>query len=159
MQDVLTPINAKTPAFPEDEHRDFGPWGLSFANDTWDLRRAVVLEGYAKEERGGDQVQRFIQYVDLETLAPLYYASWDHRDEQIDVGMHAGRWSEEREDYRPWPDDPDRPVRVIDTVGASFANISVDGGWRRESWHIVATPPPDDVVRRELSVTNLTKRH
>ena len=158
VQDVLTPINAHTPAFPEDPQRDFGPWGLSFANDTWDVRRAVVLEGRAREERGGEQVQRFVQYVDLESLAPLYYASWNSRDEPIDVGMHVGRWSEERPDYRRWPDDPERPVRVIDTVGAAFANLSVDGGWRRESWGIVATPPQDDVVRRDLSVSNLTKR-
>ena len=157
VQDVLTPINASTASFPEDPERDFGPWGLSFANDRWDLRRAVVLEGAARSERGGEQVVRFIQYVDLQSLAPLYYASWDSRDEVIDVGMHVGRWSEERKDYRPWPDDEERPIRVIDTVGASFANISVDGGWRRESWRIVATPPPDQEFKRSLSVSNLTK--
>ncbi len=157
VQDVLTPINAKSPAFPEETQRDFGPWGLSFANDRWDLRRAVVLEGRAKEDRGGERVVRFIQYVDLQSLAPLYYASWDVRDEQIDVGMHVGRWSEDREDYPAWPDDPKRPIRVIDTVGASFANISVDGGWRRESWNIVATPPEEQIFKRSLSVSNLTR--
>ena len=157
VQDVLTPINAGTPVFPLDPERDFGPWGLSFGNDRWDLRRAVVLEGRAKQQRSGDQVVRFLQYVDLQTLAPLYYASWDYRDEPIDVGMHAGRWSDEREGYPAWPDDPQRPIRVIDTVGASFANISVDGGWRRESWEIVSTPPPDPAFRRSLSVSNLTK--
>jgi len=98
-------------------------------------------------------------YVDLQTLAPLYYASWDYRDEEIDVGMHAGRWSEEREDYPAWPDDPKRPIRVIDSVGASFANLSVDGGWRRESWEIVSTPPPEREFKRSLSVNNLTKHH
>lgn len=157
VQDVLTPINAQTPSFPEERERDFGPWGLSFANDRWDLRRAVVLEGRAKEDRSGDRVVRFIQYVDLQTLAPLYYASWDYRDEQIDVGMHVGRWSEERDDYRRWPDDEKRPIRVIDTVGASFANISVDGGWRRESWDILSTPPPEQAFKRALSVSNLTR--
>ena len=65
-----------------------------------------MLEGRAKEQRSGEHVVRFIQYVDLQTLAPLYYASWDSRDEQIDVGMHVGRWSEEREGYPRWPDDP-----------------------------------------------------
>ncbi|MBW2267192.1 MAG: DUF1329 domain-containing protein [Deltaproteobacteria bacterium] len=158
VQDILTPINASTPAFPVDPQRDFGPWGLSFANDRWDLRRAVVLQGRAKEERGGDRVVRFVQYVDLQTLAPLYYASWDHRDELIDVGMHVGRWSEEREGYPAWPDAPERPIRVIDTVGAAFANISVEGGWRRESWEIISTPPPDQEFKRLLSVGNLTRR-
>lgn len=158
VQDVLTPINAHTPSYPTDPERDFGPWGLSFGNDRWDLRRAVVLEGRAKAPRSGQQTVRFVQYIDLQSLAPLYYASWDFKDEQIDVGMHVGRWSEEREEYPPWPDDEDRQVRVIDSVGASFANISVDGGWRRESWEIVSTPPDDRTLKRELSVSNLTRR-
>jgi hypothetical protein len=158
VQDVLTPINADRPGYPTQTEREFGPWGLSFASDTWDLRRAVVLEGRAKEGRGGKRVDRFIQYIDVQTLAPLYYASWDSREEQIDVGMHVGRWSEEREDYPRWPDDPERPVRVIDPVGAAFANISEDGGWRRESWEIVSTPPDDRTLKRTLSVNNLTKR-
>ena len=158
VQDVLTPISAKRPGYPTQTEREFGPWGLSFASDRWDLRRAVVLEGRAKDERGGKQVDRFIQYIDVQTLAPLYYASWDVREEQTDVGMHVGRWSEEREGYPRWPDDPERPIRVIDPVGAAFANISEDGGWRRESWEIVSTPPDDRALERMLSVSNLTKR-
>jgi hypothetical protein len=158
VQDVLTPINARTPAYPTDPDREFGPWGLSFASDRWDLRRAVVIQGRAKEARGGDRVNRFIHYLDVQTLAPLYFASWDGRDEQIDVGMFVGRWSEERDGYQPWPDDAERPLRVIDPAGASFANISDDGGWRRESWEVVATPPDDRKLKRDLSVNNLTKR-
>jgi hypothetical protein len=103
-------------------------------------------------------VNRFVQYIDAQTLAPLYYASWDSRDEAIDVGMFVGRWSEGRQGYRPWPDAPERPVRAIDPVGAAFANVSEDGGWRRESWEIVSTPPSDEVLKRELSVAELTKR-
>jgi hypothetical protein len=158
VQDVLTPINSSTPAYPTAPDREFGPWGLSFASDRWDLRRAVVIEGRAKRDRGGEHVNRFIQYVDAQTLAPLYYASWDSRDEQIDVGMQVGRWSEERPDYPRWPEDPERPIRVIDPVAASFANVMDDGGWRRESWEMVATPPDDRALERALSVSNLTKR-
>jgi hypothetical protein len=158
VQDVLTPINAKTPAFPADAERDFGPWGLSFASDRWDLRRALVIEGRARAERGGDQVARRVLYADLQTLAPLYYASWDARGEAIDVGMFVGRWSEERAGYPRWPDDPARPIRVVDPAGASFAHVAQGGGWRRESWEMVSTPPVDDEVRRLLSVKELTKR-
>ena len=158
VQDVVAPINAATPAYPKDPEREFGPWGLSFASDRWDLRRAVVIEGRAKGTRSGDQAARFVLHLDAQTLAPLYYASWDARDEQIDVGLHVGRWSEAREDYRAWPGDADRPVRVIDSVGAAYANVMEDGGWRRESWEIVSTPPDDGTVKRQLSVSNLTKR-
>jgi hypothetical protein len=100
-----------------------------------------------------------VLYLDAQTQLPLYYAAWDARDEQIDVGLHVGRWSEGREGYRPWPDDGKRAVRVIDPVGAAYANILEGGGWRRESWEIVSTPPDDATVKRQLSVSNLTKRH
>jgi len=157
VQDVLTPINAATPSYPEASERNFGPWGLSFANDRWDLRRALVLEGRFKGTRGGDQTARLVLYVDLETQQPLYYLSYDARGEAIDVGMFVGRWSEDRPDYPKWPDDPARPMRVIDSVGESFANLSEGGGWRRESWKAVAVPPGDDSLGKLLSVDNLTK--
>ena len=158
-RDVLTPINASRPSYPEVKDRDFGIWGLSFASDRWDLRRAVVIEGRYKSHTGGSQVARFVLYVDAQTAMPLYYMSFDSRDERIDVGMFVGRWSEGRKDYRPWPGDSGLPVRVIDSVGESFANIAEDGGWRRESWTIVSTPPDDKALQRELSMTNLGKGH
>ncbi len=158
LQDVLTPINAAAPSYPEANERNFGPWGLSFGSDRWDLRRALVLEGRFKGTRGGDQTARLVLYVDLETLQPLYYLSYDRREEAIDVGMFVGRWSEDRADYPKWPDDPTRPVQVIDSVGESFANLSEGGGWRRESWSMVAIPPSDVNVPGLLSVDSLTKR-
>ena len=83
--------------------------------------------------------------------------SFDSRDEPIDVGQYVGRWSEDREDYPRWPDDPERPVRVIDSVGAAFANLQDIGGWRRETWDMVSTPPDGNEIRRLVSVNNLTK--
>ena len=158
-KDVLTPINASRPSYPEVKERDFGPWGLSFATDRWDLRRAVVIEGRFKGQAGGTQVARYVLYVDAQTAKPLYYISFDSRDERIDVGMFVGRWSETREDYRRWPGAPKQQIRVIDSVGESFANIAEDGGWRRESWTAVSTPPDDKTLKRELSVNNLSKQH
>ena len=158
VRDVLTPINATTPSYPQDEERDFGLWGLSFASDTWDLRRAVVIEGAAHRTRGVDAIARVRLHVDVQTGQPLYYVSYDPKGELIDVGMYVGRWSESREDYRRWPDRPELPVRVIDTVGASFAHMHGGGGWRRESWTMVSTPPDDKTLKRQLSVSNLTRR-
>lgn len=158
VQDVLAPLNAVSPAYPENEDREFGPWGLSFASDRWDLRRALVIAGTMREKTGGDSAQRFELYVDLQTLQPLYYMSWDSRGERVDVGYYVGRFSEDRPDYPKWPDDPDRPMRVIDPVGAAFANLSDGGSWRRESWDVVSAPPEDKVVKRQISVGQLTKR-
>ena len=74
------------------------------------------------------------------------------------MGYYVGRFSEDRPDYPEWPDDPDRPMRVIDPVGAAFANLSDGGSWRRESWDVVSAPPEDKVVKRQISVGQLTKR-
>lgn len=157
VHDVLTPINAATPAYPEAEDREFGPWGLSFASDRWDLRRALVLRGTLHRDVGGANLQRFEMYVDLQTLVPLYYMSYDDKNERIDVGYYVGRWSEDRPDYPRWPDDPARPVRVLDPTGAAFANLGQQGSWRRESWDMVSTPPDDAAVKRMISVAELTK--
>ena len=50
-------------------------------------------------------------------------------------------------------------MRVIDSVGAAFANLAESGSWRRESWDNVSTPPPDDELKRLTSTGQLTKRH
>jgi len=158
MHDVLTPINAASSCYPENPDRDFGPWGLSFASDRWDLRRALVLEAMSKEPMGGDRDAKQILYVDLQTLQPLYMATYDSKGEMTNAGTYVSRWSEDQEDYPPWPDDPRREIRVLDSVGAAFANLSEAGSWRRESWDNVATPPPDRTVKRMISVSELTKR-
>jgi hypothetical protein len=157
IHDVLAPINTKKLGYPAEENRDFGPWGLSFADDTWDLRRALVLETIAKQDVGTEVNNRQILYVDLETLQPLYLATFDKKDEMTNVGMYVSRWSEDRTDYPRWPDDPELPVRVLDSVGASFANLAESGSWRRESWENVGTPPSDNEVKRLISVSQLTK--
>ena len=158
-QDVLTPINSAGPLYPAvaAEDRGFGNYGLSFASDRWDLRRALVLEARVVDGGGSGDAHRVVHYVDMQTLVPLYYLSYDARGEALDFGMYAGRWSEERADYPRWPDDEEREIRIIDTVGATYANLSEFGGWRRESWEIVSTPPSDREVRRLISVSDLSK--
>jgi len=158
LHDVLTPINSIKAAYPEQKDRNFGAWGLSWANDRWDLRRALVLELVAKGGHHGEQVARQLLYVDLQTLSPLYLATFDSKDELTNIGYFAGRWSEARKDYPRWPGDETKPVRVIDPVGAAFANLAEAGSWRRESWQNVSTPPKDRVVKRMVSVNQLTKR-
>jgi len=159
MQDVLAPINLQAPMWPEEDERDFGPWGLSFASDRWDLRRALVLEARIKGKPRERGEARQTLYIDLQTLVPLYYVSYDAKDAPIDVGVFAGRWSEDRGNYPKWPESPERPIRVIDSVGAAFANLAVDGSWRRESWDLVGTPPSDDELHKLTSVNDLTKGH
>ncbi len=160
VQDVLTPINATNPMYPEEKGRDFGVWGVSFASDRWDLRRALVLEAkYKSPDEEKERLARMVMHFDLQTLVPLYYQSWDKRGETIDVGLYVGRFSEDRDDYPRWPDDDSRPVRVIDPVGAAFANVSERVGWRRESWNATSMPSNSKDERNKISVQGLTKGH
>jgi hypothetical protein len=157
LQDLLAPIHIASPVYPAEKEREFGPWGLSFASDRWDLRRALVLEGRIKGKPGERGEARVTWYFDLQTLVPLFYMAYDAKDEPVDIGVFASRWSEDRPDYPRWPDDPKRPVRVLDSMGAAFANLAEDGSWRRESWELVSTPPPDQELQHLVSSTNLSK--
>ena len=144
-QDVLAPINAVKPAYPTDLARDFGPYGLSWASDRWDLRRALVLEAIPRKgiEQGDEEVARSVLWLDLQTLYPLYYASYDAKGEPIDVGYYVGRWT--------------KGERVIDPVGQAFANLRLRASWRRESWQVESTPESDGKVRQAISLKNLNK--
>ena len=114
---------------------------------------ASLEEGFSSDDISGTRL-----YLDLQTLQPLYMATFDGEGEMTNVGVYAGRWSEDRPAYPPWPDAPERAVRVLDPVGAAFANVAIDVGWRRESWDMVATPLPEAAQQRQLSVNQLTKR-
>jgi hypothetical protein len=157
VRDLLAPINSKTPAYPEVDDRDFGPWGISFANDRWELRRSIVLEGRLKEGRFEDRVHRFVWYLDLQTLTPLYHVGIRDDGSPGAVGYFVGRWSEDRESYPPWPDDGARPVRVIDSVGAGLVDWTQKEGVRIEHWDTVAIPPADKRVKRMISESGLRR--
>jgi hypothetical protein len=155
LHDVLAPINTARPMWPAAKDRDFGPSGLSLAGDRWELRRAIVLD--ARRRGDATPTGRFRLYADLQTLQPLYLATYDAADELLDVAIFASRWSEDRPDYPRWTDDAKRPVRVLDPVATVVAGVGRPGGWRRESWDMVSTPPAEAELRRMISMSELTR--
>ena len=155
VRDVLAPINARAPAYPDDKARGFGPAGVSFANDRWELRRAIVLEGRLKEGSFGDGVRRFVWYLDLQTLAPLYYAAYRDDAAPGGLGYFVGRWSEDRADYPHWPGDPARPVRVIDQVGSALIDWNDQDSVRSEHWRTVSIPSDEKKLARTISQSSL----
>jgi hypothetical protein len=158
VRDLLAPINARVPSFPEDEKRGFGPMGVSYASDRWELRRTVVIEGRFREGAFGDGVTRFRWYLDLQTLFPLYYAAYRESGAQGGLGYFVGRWSEDREGYPRWPDDPARPVRVLDTVGEALVDWNDQDVVRAESWSAVSIPKDEKKLLRSLSQSSLRGR-
>ena len=158
VRDVLAPINARLPAYPTDGERGFGPAGVSFADDRWELRRAIVIEGRFKEGAFGDGVRRYIWYLDLQTLFPLYYAAYRDAGTQGGLGYFVGRWSEDRPDYPRWPDDPARPVRVLDQVGTALIDWNNQDSVRTEYWKAVSVPVDEKKLVRSMSQSSLRGR-
>lgn len=106
VRDVLAPINAREPMYPDPRgrRRNFGKSGISFATDRWELRRALVLEGRLREGHfeDGAGADRFQWYVDLQTLFPLDYVglSDDPGEPGGGVAIFVGRWGSAA-DLRP----------------------------------------------------------
>ena len=150
--DVFAPINTGKDTWPVDKSRGYGPWGISFADDRWELRRAIVLEGERPEGQYEDGTTRFVWYLDLQTLTPLYYAAYRGEREVAGIGYFVSRWSEDRPDYPRWPDDPTRPVRKLDEIGAAFVDWNDQHAVRIESGDDVGVPESDKKLGRKLSV-------
>lgn len=158
VRDLLAPINARVSAWPADAERGYGPMGASFASDRWELRRALVLEGRFRGGAFGDGVTRFRWYLDLQTLFPLYYAAYREKGAQGGIGVFVGRWSEDRPDYPRWPDDPARPVRVLDDAGSAIVDWNDQDVVRSESWNAVSIPRDEKKLLRSLSQASLRGR-
>ena len=150
--DLLAPINAAKDTWPVEKERSYGPWGISFAGDRWELRRTIVLEGKLKDGAFEDGTNRFVWYLDLQTLAPLYYAGYRKDGEVAGLGYYVWRWSEDRPGYPRWSGVPARPLRTLDQVGEAFVDWNDQHAVRIESGNQVGVPQSDKKLRRKLSV-------
>jgi hypothetical protein len=147
-REVLAPINSSRAGYPRNEFKNFGPSGLSVADDRWDVRWAVVLEGLAKQPgRGFDAITI---YVDYQTQVPLYIMTERRNGRPVEIGIPVHRFSGDVFDYPEWPGG----VRalVFDPVAAVYFNASTGGsGWRRESYAVQSVPASNAALMRYLS--------
>jgi hypothetical protein len=154
-RDVLAPINSGNPGYPTNPDRNFGESGLSVANDIWDVRHAVVIEGTSR--RGDEtEVGRITVYVDWQTQQPLYWITRKRNGLILDVGILVHRYSGDMAEYPEWPGGG--RALVFDPVAASFFAVS-DGqsGWRRESYDSRSVPLDDGEVQRMSATDSLLK--
>lgn len=153
-RDVLAPLNGSNPGYPVNDERNFGTSGLSLANERWDLRRAVVIEGAARE-RGGD-VTSVVITLDLQTAQPLYWVTRTSRGRSLDVGALAYRFSD---DQIPSPRFPDgTAASVFLPAAAVFFDAGVGaGGWRRESYRLEATSVSKEKRQEMMSSSGLDR--
>jgi hypothetical protein len=149
-REVLAPLNAVAPGWPEQPDRNYGPFGLSVASDRWDVRQAVVIEGVRL--RRTDEVHQIEIWIDHQTQQPLYWLSRRQNGLPMDVGILVHRYSGDRAEYPAWPGG--EPAAVFDPVAAVFFWVPDGGsGWRRESYDVRSVPvDPKDL--RELTSTD-----
>lgn len=150
-QEVLAPLNSARIGYPQNPNLNFGPYGLSYASDRWDVRYAVIIRGKSKRD---DEAFDFLTlYVDYQTLQPLYYITHRKNGLAIDIGVLVHRYSGDNANYPQWPNGSS--ALVFDPVGAAFITVGTGGGWRRESYDVLSLPPDSERLQRMTSISVL----
>jgi len=155
-RDVVAPMNSQVKAYPYDKEHNFGPFGLSYADDTWDVRSAVILE---LTPRVADHpYSKKVIYIDEQAMEPLYSFAYDRKGELWKLIWHNHRWSEDPgfAEYKGWP-GVEKP-RDITAVSDVIVNVQTGTGNRIETWDRSGTPfDSKGALRRYIDQNRLTK--
>jgi hypothetical protein len=154
-QDVLAAVNSRIKAYPYTRDHNFGPYGLSVADDRWELRHAFRFQFVPRN--ADHPYSRKVIYIDKNTAEILYSFAYDRKDELWKIIYHDKIWSEDAKDvYKPWDGvpEPRDNVNVLDVV----INVQTGTGNRIEFWAANGTPVGNvGKVRRLIDVGRLTK--
>ena len=155
---IIGPMNTKVKAFPYEKDHNFGPFGLSFASDRWELRDVVVVRMIPKNP--DHPYHHKDLYLDKETLTSLYSFAYDQKEELWKIIWHNKRWSEDHrltgDWYQGWEGVP-RPRDLI-IVCDVIANVQTGTGNRIEIWDRNGMPfKSKGKIRRFIDVGRLTK--
>jgi hypothetical protein len=155
---ILAPMNTKVKAYPYEKDHNFGPYGLSFADDRWELRDAWVVRMIP---RNSDHPYHHKDiYIDRQTLAPLYSFAFDQKEELWKIIWHNKRWSEDTSltgDWFPGWEGVPQP-RTLSVISDIIVNVQTGTGNRIEFWDAHGTPlPSKGKIRRYIDVGRLTK--
>jgi hypothetical protein len=153
--DIIAPMNTKVRGFPYSREHSFGPYGLSFADDRWELRKAVKIR-FTPTNPDHPYHHKDI-YLDKQTLTAHYSFAYDQKQELWKIIWHNKRWSEDDSDwYLGWKEVPEpRDLRVISDI---IANVQTGTGNRIETWDSHGTPLKSrGRVRRYIDVGRLTR--
>jgi len=153
--DVLAPVNSKVRAYPYARDHSFGPYGLSFADDRWELRRAIRIQFVPKNPDHPYSKKEL--YLDVNTAEMLYSFAYDQKDDLWKIIYHNKRWSGDgHEFYLPWEDVPE--PRDSMSVADIVINVQTGTGNRIEFWDANGSPLGNEgKVRRYIDAGRLTK--
>jgi len=155
--DYLAPGNTRIKGYPYVKDQNFGPYGLSLANDRWEMRKMIKVR---MRSRSGDHPYSFKDiYIDAQTFQPHYSFAYDQKDELWKIIWHAKRWSEDKSLAGDWYDgwdgvDEPRDLRV---VGDIIVNVQTGTGNRIEFWDANGKPMESKAkIRRYIDTGRLT---
>jgi hypothetical protein len=153
--DLIAPMNSKVRAYPYDKEHNFGPYGLSYADDNWEMRKAVKIR-FIPRNANHPYHHKDI-YLDKQTMTAMYSFAYDKKAELWKIIWHNHRFSEDDPDWYPgWPGIPKpNDLRVIsDTI----VNVQTGTGNRIDFWDAHGTPlSSKGRIRRYINVGRLTK--
>ena len=158
--DLIAPTNTKVAAYPYKKDHNFGPYGLSYASDRWELRHAVKIR-FTPNDAGHPYHHKDI-YLDQQTLTPLYSFAYDRKGELWKIIWHNNRWSEDNlsEDQSAWYagwEGVEKP-RDLHLVSDTIVNVQTGTGTRIEFWDAHGTPFENPgKTRRYIDIGRLTK--
>jgi Protein of unknown function (DUF1329) len=154
--DILAPAHTKVKAYPYQKDHNFGPYGLSYADDRWEMRHAVKFR-FTPRNADHPYSHKDI-YVDVNSMEPLYSFAYDRKGELWKIIWHNHRWSEDPgyTEYTGW-EGVDKP-RDLTVVSDTIVNVQTGTGNRIEFWNRSGTPLSSiGKVRRLIDVGRLTK--
>jgi hypothetical protein len=155
--DMIAPMNTKVKAYPYNPDHNFGPYGLSFADDTWELRHAVKIR-FVPNNSDHPYHHKDI-YIDKNSMEPLYSFAYDRKGELWKILWHNHRWSEEpdfKEIYTGWEGVPN--ARDLTVISDMIVNVQTGTGNRIEFWDRNGQPlQSKGRIRRYIDVGRLTR--
>ena len=163
-KDVIAPFNSKVLAYPYNEDHNFGPYGLSYADDRWEMRHAWIVRFDPKNDDHPYDHKEI--WIDKQTFEPLYSFAYDRKKELWKIIWHNHRWSEDWHENDPVAKDGDwyegwesveepRDLRVISDM---IVNVQTGTGNRIEFWNSHGTPlSSKGKIRRYIDIGRLNK--
>ncbi len=155
---IIGPMNTMVKAYPYEKDHNFGPYGLSFADDRWELRDAIVVRMIPKN--ADHPYHHKDIYLDKQTMNAMYSFAYDQKGELWKIIWHNKRWSEDHtltgEFYEGWEGIPKPMDNLI--VSDIIVNVQTGTGNRIEFWDRYGTDfESKGKVRRFIDVGRLTK--
>ncbi len=153
--DILAPMNSQVKAYPYSKDHNFGPYGLSYADDTWELRKAIKIRMTPKAK--DHPYHHKDLYIDKETLTALYSFAYDQKEELWKIIWHNKRWSEDDDSWYTGWEGIEKP-RDLKIVSDTIINVQTGTGNRIEFWDNHGEPySSKGKIRRYIDVGRLTK--